>query len=100
MNRSTTILALTLTLTLAGACRQETASEGSIAPETGLAPAAMTPEQLGALGAQIRKEPDRADELLSEHGMTRDSFEQAIRDVTENPDAARRYTAAYRQASA
>lgn len=61
--------------------------------------AALTPEQLGELGAQMRKEPSRAQELLASRGLTEQSFEKAIREVTENPDASKRYAAAYRKAS-
>ncbi len=60
----------------------------------------LTPEQLGELGAQIQKEPARVNELLAQHNLTRESFEKAIRDVTENADASKRYAAAYRKASA
>ena len=60
----------------------------------------LTPEQLGELGAQIRKEPDRAEALLSEHHLTKESFEAQIRKITENPDASKRYAEAYRKASA
>jgi hypothetical protein len=70
------------------------------ATETTTAPATpLTPEQLGELGAQIRKEPARAQELLASHGLNAQSFEKAIRDVTENPDASKRYAEAYRKAS-
>ena len=60
----------------------------------------MTPEQLGELGAQIRKSPDRAKELLGDHGLDEKSFELQIRKVTEDPEASKRYTAAYKKASA
>ena len=60
----------------------------------------LTPEQLGELGAQIRKSPDRAKELLSDHGLDEKSFELQIRKVTEDPEASKRYTAAYKKASA
>ncbi len=60
---------------------------------------ALTPEQLGELGAQIRREPTRAEELLASRGLTEQTFEKAIRDVTENPDASKRYATAYRKAS-
>jgi hypothetical protein len=93
---------LTLVAVL-GACqqKQETASATAtpVAPAAGKA-TAMTPEELGALGAEIRREPARGDELLRQHGLTRATFEQAIRDVTENAQASQRYAAAYRKASA
>lgn len=59
----------------------------------------LSPEQLGQLGAEIRRDPNRADEVLARHQLTRESFEQAIRTVTEDPDASRRYAAAYRGVS-
>ena len=91
------ILSLVLIL---GACQQK---EQAAAPATPVAAAQatpLTPEQLGALGAEIRKDPSRGDELLREHGLTRASFEKAIRDVTEDAEASKRYAAAYRKASA
>lgn len=62
--------------------------------------AALTPEELGELGAKIRKTPDRSDEILRERGLTEKSFETAIRKVTEDPEASKRYAAAYKRASA
>jgi len=94
------ILSLVL---IVGACQQR--NEAASAQPASAAPAvaksgALTPEQLGALGAEIRKDPGRGDELLQQHGLTRATFEQAIRDVTENVEASQRYAAAYRKASA
>lgn len=60
----------------------------------------MTPEQLGELGAQIEKSKDRAPQILSEHGLDEKSFEAQIRKVTENPEASKRYAAAYQKAKA
>jgi len=60
----------------------------------------LTPEQLGELGAQVTKNSDRADELLAQHGLSREAFEKAVRDVTENVDASKRYAAAYRRTAA
>jgi hypothetical protein len=89
-----------LLLIIAAACggRDAEQVETTTASES-VAPAAMTPEQLGELGARIRKEPARARELLAERGLSEEAFEKAIREVTENPDASRRYAAAYRRAS-
>ena len=96
--RAATIATLLLTLALAGACgERQTITGGQAAPA---AQTTLTPEQLGELGGQIRRNPDRADDLLAQHGMNRESFEQAVRDVTENPEASRRYAAAYRKAGA
>ncbi len=103
MRAATTITLLLLALTLAGACNQRNES-ASTAPATQPAAATassnLSPEQLGELGAQIKKNPDRANELLTQHGLTHASYEKAIRDLTENPDASRRYADAYRRAGA
>lgn len=85
------------------ACRSDTPSTtASGDAATALqeqAASTLTPEQLGQLGAEIRRDPNRADEILARHQLTRESFERAIRDVTEDPEASRRYAAAYRSAS-
>jgi len=96
MRRALPILCLALTL---AACQQSPRSESAAAPVTAGA-SLLTPEQLGALGAKIRREPSRADELLQQHGLTRAAFEKQIRDVTENVESAQRYAAGYRKASA
>lgn len=95
-------------LVLAGACNQKqdvaAKSDPAATPAATTAPAVasaqvLTPEQLGELGAQIRKTPDRSHELLSQHGLDEKSFESQIRKVTESPDASKRYAEAYRKAS-
>lgn len=96
---------MALTLSLAAACQQNEPAASNVAapsaPQAATASApALTPEQLGTLGAQIRREPARGDELLAQHKLNRTTFEKAIRDVTENPEASRRYAEAYRKASA
>lgn len=101
MKHNTWLLVLLLTLLPALGCKQQernvnTSSEPVAAATTG----APSPEQLGELGAKIRKEPAKADEILSQQGLTRESFEKAIREVTENPEASKRYAEAYRKASA
>jgi hypothetical protein len=59
----------------------------------------MTPEQLGQLGALINKQPANADKLLADQGLTQESFESAIRKVSSDPAASKRYAAAYKSAS-
>lgn len=97
-------IGLALLLPLAGACQQQEHATKEAPPSTAVAASdaktTLTPEQLGELGAQIRKEPARADELLSQHHLTRAEFEKQIRDVTENAEASKRYAEAYRKASA
>ena len=99
------VLALTIVvlLALAGGCKQSeyksTSNEPAKVEQTTQAQE-LTPEQLGELGAKIRKTPDRAKELLTQHGLDEKSFEAQIRKVTENPDASKRYAEAYKKASA
>lgn len=105
MRQALTITMVVL-LALAGGCSQDnktnTVAATSAQPQAAAAQASteLTPEQLGELGAQIRKTPDRAETLLSQRGLTKESFETQIRKITENPDASKRYADAYRKASA
>lgn len=99
-----TAIGLTLLLTFA-ACQQKesasnTATPAAPAQQQVAATAQLTPEQLGELGGLIKANPDRADQLLAQHNMTRESFEKAVRQVTESVDASRRYTAAYKKTAA
>ena len=66
---------------------------------TNAAATSLTPEELGELGAKIRKTPDRANEILRDRGLDEKSFETEIRKVTEDPEASKRYAAAYKRAS-
>jgi hypothetical protein len=96
-------LAATALLFMLAACGKKDAvssQTGSAPATTSAAAANLTPEQLGELGAKIQKDPSHAEDLLSQQGLTQESFEKAIRDVTEDPAAARRYAGAFRRASA
>src|SRR5438477_7348950 len=101
--RSRMIIAAFVVLVAVAACRKHESSTSYNAPSSSPSVTAvnqqMTPEQLGELGAQIKKEPARAHELLAQHGLTEKSFETAIRKITEDPDASKRYAAAYKRAS-
>ena len=57
----------------------------------------VTPEQLGEIGAQIKKHPSDADKILGDHGLTQASFEKEIRRVASDPAASRRYRDAYKK---
>ncbi|MGZ7078630.1 MAG: hypothetical protein ACXVJT_04360 [Thermoanaerobaculia bacterium] len=92
------ILAIALT-----ACRNQPAATSAQNQQPTSATAAqssLTPEQLGELGAQIKKSPNDAQKLLTDRGLTEQSFEQAVRKVAEDPAASKRYTAAYHKAGA
>lgn len=101
-SRHLQFLALAGLLLVSAACgRDESTSTASSTPgESAITTEPRTPEQLGEIGAQIEKEPQRGDAILTQHGMTRESFESEIRAVTENVDSARRYAAAYRKTGA
>jgi hypothetical protein len=96
--RTGMIASMILALTLTAGCRQTETTTIATGEETPAVAAEMTPEQLGELGAQIEREPERIDELLSERGLTRQSFEDQIRRITEEPEASRRYAQAYENA--
>lgn len=103
--RNALALSMVMLLALAGGCAK-TGNDHSSAATKGAAAtdqvksAELTPEQLGELGAKIKKNPDRAQELLTEQGLTETAFEAQIRKVTEDPDASKRYAEAYKKASA
>jgi hypothetical protein len=74
-------------------------SSGTSAQGLPAVSSSLTPEQLGTLGAQIKKDPNNADTLLSQHGLNAQSFAAAIRKVSENPADSKRYAAAFKSAS-
>ena len=94
-------------LVLAAGCKNNpsstAASSGSDSATTSAqssAPAAsLSPEQLGTLGAQIKKQPNDADKILADHGLNEQQFAAAVRKVSENPADAKRYATAYKSAS-
>ena len=105
MKRSLIALATTLLL-IASGCKDDhglATSSSTPAGATSTASAAngstLSPEQLGALGAQIKKQPSDAHRLLQQQGLSEESFAAAIRKVSEDPAAAKRYAAAYRQSN-
>jgi hypothetical protein len=102
MKKTSIALAL-CALIAASACKNEQKTATSNEPAQTSAVASnqeLTPEQLGELGAQIRKNPDNAKQLLSARGLDEEKFEQAVRKVSEDPAAARRYSESYKKAGA
>ena len=87
---------LLLSSSLLLSCKGERTAEQSTSSAS-VSAADLTPEQLGELGARIKKNPSDAATLLSERGLTEESFEKAIRRVTEDKDASQRYAAAFRE---
>jgi len=95
---------LVLAVALVSGCKQQQNAASTPATTndqtSATASTNMSPEQLGELGAQIKKHPKDASKLLSDHGLTEASFEKAIRQVTQDPDASKRYTAAFKKTKA
>ena len=102
--KSALFATLILAVALVSGCRQQQNAASTPATTndqtSATASTNMSPEQLGELGAQIKQHPKDANKLLSEHGLTEASFEKAIRQVTQDPDASKRYTAAFKKAKA
>lgn len=96
------LITMTVLLALAGGCKQNQTASVSSEPNAVSTTEAktLTPEQLGELGAKIEKTPGQATTLLSEHGLNEKTFEQQIRKITEDPEASKRYAAAYEKAKA
>ena len=95
------ILTIFLAMVLAG-CRERHAAEHAqtaASPAEASQAANLTPEQLGELGAKIKKDPSKADELLRQQGLDQKSFEEQIRRITEDPEASKRYAEAYRRSA-
>jgi hypothetical protein len=92
------ILIISLMLVVALGCQKETTTT-TPAGETAVAQKALGPEELGDLGARIQKNPGEAEKLLAQHGLTEESFQQAVRKVAENPEESKRYAAAYKRAT-
>ena len=93
------IIALTLLMAIVAGCKNNTttpAKTSANAPVTASAPS-MTPEQLGELGASIHKHPSEGMKLLADRGLTQQQFERAIRQVSSDPEASKRYAAAYKR---
>lgn len=98
------LAATAMTLLLLGACKEKKTTETVTTPTTTSSTSTtvvtnMTPEELGRLGAEIKKKPAEAKRILSEHGLDEAAFEKAIRRVSSNVEESRRYAAAYKKAS-
>jgi Flp pilus assembly protein TadD len=94
-------------LVLVSGCKNNpssmTASTGSdtttTSAQSSTPAASLSPEQLGTLGAQIKKQPNDAEKILADHGLNEQQFAAAVRKVSENPADAKRYATAYKSAS-
>lgn len=99
------IPAAIVALVLAAGCKSNSSSTSASSGNsdaTSVAQASassLSPEQLGTIGAQIKKTPNDADKILADHGLNEQSFASAVRKVSENPADAKRYAAAYKSAT-
>lgn len=59
--------------------------------------AELRPEELGALSAEISRNPDNAQEILAERGLTEEQFEEQVRQTAADPEASEEYAQAFRQ---
>lgn len=94
------ILALSmLTAIIATGCKNNATTPATTSGNAAVTANAtsLTPEQLGELGASIHKHPSEGTKILSDRGMTQDQFERAIRQVSSDPEASKRYAAAYKR---
>lgn len=84
-------------------CNQSNKTASNATPDNNNASVAqqsnLSPEELGELGAKIKKNPGDAEKLLSEKGLTQQQFEQAVRKVAESPEQSKKYAEAYKKAS-
>ncbi|MEA2338461.1 MAG: hypothetical protein QOE82_2468 [Thermoanaerobaculia bacterium] len=96
----TSLLALAMTTAIfTAACNNKTSTTATPTSSTPAAAAStsLTPEQLGEIGASIHKHPSDGTKILADHGLTEAQFEKAIRQVSSDPAASKRYAAAYKR---
>jgi hypothetical protein len=74
--------------------------DGTPSPQTGetVAAADLSPEELGTLGAEIDREPERAAEILEERGLDPDEFAEAVRAVAADVGDSKDYAKAFGEA--
>jgi len=98
MKKISLIIAAATLVWMFGCKKQSNNTASSATPSKGNTSVAqqsnLSPEELGELGAKIKKNPSDAQKLLSEKGLTEQQFEQAVRKVAENPDQSKRYAEA------
>ena len=91
-----------LTLVMAIGCKNQNQNQTAATNNTVTASqqtSNLSAEDLGKLGAEIKKHPSDAQKLLSDKGLTEQQFEQAVRKVAESPEQSKRYADAYKKAS-
>ncbi len=51
----------------------------------------LSPATYGTIGARISQQPDRSDEILKSHDLTRAQFKEAIQRITSDTRLAKQY---------
>lgn len=92
------LLFVLLTLPFWAACNGDDGE--TPAPRAGedVAAADLSPKELGALGAELYRSPDRAEQILADRGIDPDEFEAAVREVAADTGDAREYAEAFGEA--
>lgn len=96
--RAAFLMTIVFSLALLG-CNQA-ATESPASGESAVAAKDLTPEELGRLGAAIEKNPENAEQILSDRGLNEQTFETEIRKISEDAEASKRYAEAYQAAKA
>ena len=103
--KNTSIAIAAFALVIASGCKNQsdttTSAPGTTSSTTAVSASqtSLSPEDLGELGAKIKKSPGDAQKLLSDKWLTVQSFEQQVRQVAQDPEASKRYAAAYKKAT-
>lgn len=94
----TLLRSISLVLLLAAGFGLAGCGDGDRGVEVDGAAAELSAAELGRLGAHLDQEPERAEELLDEAGLTWEDFEAAVRRVSADTGEARRYAKAFAKA--
>jgi len=95
---TTLTFAIVLSATLLQGCGKDEKQTSAETTKAAVSASSTSPEDLGRIGAEIRKQPQDASKILASHGMTEETFEAAVRKVGESPEASKRYAAAFKDA--
>ena len=92
------IRVLTLSALLLGGLAVAACGANDDVPAEAGAAAELSAEELGRLGARIEQEPERAEAILEEAGLTWEELETAVRAISADAGKARRYAEAFAEA--
>jgi len=84
---------LLATVPFLGACAEEGPDPEIDGEET--ASVELSASELGEIGGRIYSDPERAEAILDDAGLTSEEFEARVREITNDPLASREYTLAF-----